>query len=89
MGLEFSQVCDISFTFSILPVPISDKGRNLTYIFIFLLCSASKGFIKAFKAFIKPFKAPQRSVKIKISVKFLPSSVIGTGRIELRLSKSK
>ena len=31
-----------------------------------LLCRASKGFLKAFKAFIKPFEAPQRSVKIKI-----------------------
>ena len=31
-----------------------------------LLCGASKGFMKAFKAFIKPFEAPQRSVKIKI-----------------------
>ena len=36
-------------------------------IFIFtLLCGASKGFLKAFKAFIKPFEAPQKSVKIKI-----------------------
>ena len=36
-------------------------------MFIFtLLCGASKGFIKAFKALIKPFEAPQRSVKIKI-----------------------
>ena len=37
------------------------------YIFIFvLLCGASKGFLKAFKAFIKAFEPPQRSVKIKI-----------------------
>ena len=37
------------------------------YIFIFtLLCGASKGFKKAFKAFIKPSEAPPRSVKIKI-----------------------
>ena len=42
--------------------------REKTKIFIFkLLCSASKGFMKAFKAFMKPFKAPQRTVKIKIS----------------------
>ena len=27
------------------------------------LCSASKGFMKAFKAFKKPFEVPQRSVK--------------------------
>ena len=31
-----------------------------------LLCGASKGFMKAFKAFIKPLEAPQRSVKIKL-----------------------
>ena len=40
--------------------------RNLHCIFIStLLCGASNGFIKAFKAFIKPFEAPQRSMKIK------------------------
>ena len=27
--------------------------------------------MKAFKAFIKPFEAPQKSVKIKIQVKFI------------------
>ena len=26
-----------------------------------LLCSSSKGFMKAFKAFIKPFEEPQRN----------------------------
>ena len=31
-----------------------------------LLCGASKGFMKAFKAFVKSLEAPQRSVKIKI-----------------------
>ena len=31
-----------------------------------LLCGASKGFMKVFKAFIKHFEAPQRGVKIKI-----------------------
>ena len=50
-----------------LPVPIPDEEKKLTYIFIFpLLCGASKGFAKAFKAFIKPFETPKRSVKIKI-----------------------
>ena len=34
--------------------------------FLTLLCRASKGFMKVFKAFVKPFEAPQRSVKIKI-----------------------
>ena len=38
---------------------------NLNFIFT-LLCGASKGFMKAFKASIKPFEAVQRSVKIKI-----------------------
>ena len=51
----------------ILPVPILDAERKSTYVFIFiLLCGASKGFKKAFKAFIKPFEAPQRSVRIKM-----------------------
>ena len=36
-----------------------------------LLCSASKGFMKAFKGFIKPFEAPQKSVKMKVQVNFL------------------
>ena len=53
------------------PAPIPDNEKKLTEIYIFtLLCGASKGFIKAFKAFIKPFGASQRSVKIKISVNF-------------------
>ena len=30
-----------------------------------LLCGASIGYMKGFKAFIKPFDAPQRNVKIK------------------------
>ena len=35
-----------------LPAPLPDKEKKLTYIFIFtLLCGASKGFMKAFKAF--------------------------------------
>ena len=49
-----------------LPVTIPDEEKKLTYIFILtLLCGASKGFKKAFKAFLKPFEALQRSVKIK------------------------
>ena len=49
-----------------LTVPIPDEEKKLSQIFIFtLLCGASKGFMKAFKAFIKPFEAPQ-SVKTKI-----------------------
>ena len=40
-------------------------------IFIFrLLCGASEGFMKAFKAFIKPFEASQRSLKIKFRLIF-------------------
>ena len=55
---------------------------KLSEIVIFtLLCGASKSFLKAFKALIKPFEAPQRSVKIKISLKFFSSSGIGTGRV--------
>ena len=49
-----------------LPVPIPDEERKLTSIFNFiLLCGASKGFMKAFKAFIKFFEALKRSVKLK------------------------
>ena len=48
-----------------------DSQRQLTYIFIFTFpCDAAKGFIKAFKAFVKSFEAPERSVKIKISLIF-------------------
>ena len=32
--------------------------------FIFTFCSASRGFMKAFKAVIKPSEAPQGSAKI-------------------------
>ena len=39
--------------------------------------------MKAFKAFIKPFEAPQRSVKIKIQVKFVSSSGIETGKVNM------
>ena len=49
-----------------------DEKKKLTQILILtLLCGASKGFIKAFKAFIKPYETPQRSVKIKININFL------------------
>ena len=59
---EFCNLTDLTLT-----VPIPDKKKKLTYIFIFtLLGGASKGFMKALKAFIKPFEAPQRSLKIKI-----------------------
>ena len=40
-------------------------------------------FVNAFKAFIKPFEAPQRSVKIKISLNFSSSSGIGTGKVNM------
>ena len=36
------------------------------FVFFFtLLCGASEGFMRAFKAFIKPFEAPQKRVKMK------------------------
>ena len=50
-----------------LLVLIPDEEKKLNKIFVFaLLCDASKGFMKAFKAFIKPLKVPQGCVKIKI-----------------------
>ena len=50
-----------------LLVPIQGEEKKLSSIFILtLLCSASKGFMKALKAFLKPTVAPQNSVKIKI-----------------------
>ena len=49
------------------PIPIPDKERKLTTVFISaLLFGVLKGFMRAFRVFIKPFEAPQRSVKIKI-----------------------
>ena len=49
-----------------LPVPILDKEKKSTQIFIFtLLCSTLKGFMKSFS---KHFETPQRSVKIKINL---------------------
>ena len=47
-----------------------------------LLLGASKGFMKTFKTFIEPFEVAQRSLKKKkISVNFLSSSGIETGRV--------
>ena len=58
-------------------------------MFVFsLLCGASRGFVKAFKAFIKPFEAPQRSAKIKIELIFFSSSGIGTGRVKSATGES-
>ena len=60
------------FFFHINPSHPNPGRRGKTCeIFVFtLLCGASKGFMKAFKGFktIKPFEAPQRGVKIKISL---------------------
>ena len=50
-----------------------------------LLCGALKSLMKAFKAFIKPFEAPQRNVKIKISLNFFSSSRIGTWKVKVIL----
>ena len=51
-----------------LLVPIPDKDKKLSQIFIFtLLCGASKGFMKALKV---PNVVPQRSAKIKIYLNF-------------------
>ena len=47
-----------------------EKIKLNFYFHTSLLCSASKGFMKAFKVFIKPFEAPQRSVEIKNQVTF-------------------
>ena len=54
-----------------------------------LLCGASKGFMKAFKAFIKPFEASQRSVKIKILRNFFSSSGTNEGLIDRRQYQKK
>ena len=42
--------------------------------------------MKALKAFIKPFEAPQRNLKIKISLNFFSSSGIGTWRGKIFLN---
>ena len=41
--------------------------------------------MKAFKAFVKPFEAPQRSMKIKISVNFFSLSGIGAERVKMKI----
>ena len=41
-----------------------------------------KGFYEGLKGLHKLFGAPQRSVKIRLSVNFLSSSRIGTGRVK-------
>ena len=64
----------LNFCLALL-VLIPDEEKKLSWIFIFtLLCGASKGFLKAFKAFKKPFEAPQRSVKIKIKKFYLKTT---------------
>ena len=45
-----------------IPIPYDEKIK----VFFTLLCGASKGLMKTFKAFIKPFEALQGSMKIKI-----------------------
>ena len=68
MGDDMNRILTTHLT---LNGPIPDKVKKLSQIFIFtLLCGASKGFMKAFKAFIKPFDTPQRSVKIKLTLIF-------------------
>ena len=52
---------------------------NITKIFVM----PEKTFMKVFKALVKHFKAPQRSVKIKIYVKFF--SLFGIGRRRVKL----
>ena len=64
-----------------LPVPIPDKEKKLSQIFIFaLLCGVSKGFMKALKAFAKPFEASQRSVKRKIYLNFYYNTTFRNAR---------
>ena len=54
-----------------LPVLCISESCIETKNFIFTpLCGASKGFMKGWKVFKKPFEAPQRSGKIKTSIKF-------------------
>ena len=62
---DFYQISLFGFINPSRPDPGRREKINLIFLFT-LLCGASKGFMKAFKAFTKPFEAPQRSVKIKI-----------------------
>ena len=71
-----------------LPTPIPEKGKKLTWIFIFTrLYGASKGFMKVFKAFIKLFEASQRSVKKKFNLIILIqlSEMSGAGRVKIKI----
>ena len=62
----------LAFDTCTLLVPIPDKVKKLSWIFIFtLLCGALKSFMKALKAFIKPFEAPRRNVKKKFDSIFI------------------
>ena len=59
-------------------------------MFIFtILCGASKGFMKTLKAFIKLSEAPERSVKIKISVNFFFLSGIRTLKVKASIKNLK
>ena len=51
---------------TVLVTCISETCMKIKIDLNFYFHTASKGFMKAFKAFIKPFEAPQRSAKIKI-----------------------
>ena len=75
-------------TLLILPVPIPDKEKKLNQMFIStLLCGASKGFMKTFKAFIKPFEASQRRLK-KINLIFISTQVSEMhGTLKVNFSK--
>ena len=65
-----------------LNVPIPDKAKKLSYIFIFtLLCGASEGFMKDLKTFIKPSELPQRSAKIKILLNFYFNTAFRNERV--------
>ena len=65
-----------------LNVPIQDKAKKLSYIFIFtLLCGASEGFMKDLKTFIKPSELPQRSAKIKILLNFYFNTAFRNERV--------
>ena len=61
-------------------IAIPYDGNSIIFT---LLCGASKAFMKAFN---KPFEAPQGSVKIKISVIFLSSSLIEVGKVNIHFA---
>ena len=67
-GVSYERLVFLMLTFS---VPIPDKEKKLTQIFIFIvLCDASKAFIKAFNAFINRFESPQKKIKICVDFHF-------------------